>query len=206
MELRLVQYLVVNMDGSLPEIPPCLYAYILAGNGVFLNAKRAGLEVLIPVTVTRIAGLPPLCPYVNLSQRVPKCLLLHALKLSLNQLPNEILFWFNSKDYWTMQVPEQFTCPSGVFPLESLDEMGTSALVDLHSHGLLPPFFSRVDNQDEKGFRIYAVLGEVDKAPSLRVRVGVYSHYFNIPASTVFELPDGIKDIYEREEIEYETQ
>lgn len=206
MELRLVQHLVVNMDSSLPEIPACLHAYILAGNGVFLNAKRPGLEVLIPVTVTRIAGLPPLRPYVTLSQRVPKCLLHHALKLSLNQLPNEILFWFNSKDYWTMQVPEQFTCPSGVFPLESLDEMGTSALVDLHSHGLLPPFFSRVDNQDEKGFRIYAVLGEVDKAPSIRVRVGVYSHYFNIPASTVFELPDEIKDIYEQEEIEYETQ
>ena len=206
MELQLVQYLIVNMDGSLPEIPNCLYAYILAGNGVFLNAKRRGLDVLIPVCFTKIAGLPALTPYVNVARRVPECLLLHALKLSLNHLPDEILFWFNAKEYWTMQVPQQLASPTGVMPVESLDEMGTSALVDLHSHGLLPPFFSRVDNQDEQGFRIYAVLGEVDKAPSIRVRVGVYSHYFNIPASTVFELPDGIKDIYEQEDIEDETQ
>ena len=204
--LPFVQHLIVNGDGSLPEIPNCLYAYIMAGNGVFLNARRAGLNVLIPVTNTRIAGLPRLHPYVNLSQRIPQCLLLHALRLSQQQLPNEILFWFNSKDYWTMQVPQQFTGPSRVFPLEALDEMGTSALVDLHSHGLLPPFFSRTDNQDEQGFRIYAVLGEVDKTPSIRVRVGVYSHYFDISASTIFELSDEIKDIHEQEEIDYEDQ
>ena len=34
----------------------------------------------------------------------------------------------------------------------------------------------------------------------------MYSHYFNFPASTVFELPDGIRDIYEKEEIEHETK
>ena len=98
-----------------------------------------------------------------------------------------------------MEVPRQFTGPSSVVPLASLDEMGTSALVDLHSHGVLPPFFSRVDNQDEQGFRIYAVMGEVDKVPSIRVRVGVYCHYFEIPASAVFELPEEIRDVYEGE-------
>jgi PRTRC genetic system protein A len=194
--LNLIQHLVVKENGTLPEIPDCLYAYLLAGNGVFLNAKRPGLEVLIPVSITTIVGLPALIPYVHLAQRIPKCLLLHALKLSLNQLPNEVLFWFNAKQYWIMQVPRQIACPSSVIPMESLDEMGTSALVDLHSHGLLPPFFSKADNQDEQGFRIYAVLGQIDKLPSIRVRVGVYGNYFDLPASTVFELPEEIVDIY----------
>ena len=197
--LKLVQHYIVSENGALPDISECLYAYIMAGNGVFLNAKRAGLEVLIPVSFARVAGLPALIPYVNLSCHIPKCLLLHALNLSLNHLPHEILFWFNSKEYWTMEVPQQFTGPSSVVPLESLDEMGTSALVDLHSHGVLPPFFSRVDNQDEQGFRIYAVMGEVDRVPSIRVRVGVYCHYFEIPASAVFELPEEIRDVYEGE-------
>lgn len=194
--LKLIQHHVVRDYGALPEIPDCLYAYLLAGNGVFLNAKRPGLEVLIPVSLARIVGLPALTPYVRLAQRIPKCLLLHALKLSLNQLPNEILFWFNSKQYWTMQVPRQIACPSSVIPMESLDEMGTSALVDLHSHALLPPFFSTADNKDEQGFRIYAVIGQIDKSPGIRVRVGVYGNYFDLPASTVFEMPEEIVDIY----------
>ncbi len=83
--------------------------------------------------------------------------------------------------------------------------MGTSALVDLHSHGRLPPFFSRIDNKDEQGFRIYAVIGEIDKSPSIRVRVGVYGNYFDIPAPTVFELPGGIVDVYEEAWRENET-
>ena len=195
--LKLIQHLVVKDDGTLPETPDCLYAYFLAGNGVFLNAKRTGLDVLIPVCSRMIAGLPALTPSVNLTRRVPQCLLLHALKLSLNHLPDEILFWFNAKEYWTMQVPQQLTSLSSVMPVESFDEMGTSALVDLHSHGRLPPFFSRIDNKDEKGFRIYAVIGEIDKSPSIRVRVGVYGNYFDIAASTVFELPAGIVDVYE---------
>lgn len=206
--LKLIQHFVVNENGNVPEIPDCLYAYMLAGNGVFLYAKRIGLEVLIPATVTKIAGLPSLQPYVNISRRIPACLLVHVLKLSLDHLPNEMLFWFNSKEYWTLQIPQQLTTPTSVAPAENLDEMGTSALVDLHSHGALPPFFSRADNHDEQGFRIYAVLGQVDKTPSLRVRVGVYGNYFDIPASTVFESVDGILDAFveERRQDDYEIE
>jgi hypothetical protein len=47
---KLVQHLIVQDDGKLPLIPDCLYAYIMAGNGVFLYAKRDDLEVLIPVS------------------------------------------------------------------------------------------------------------------------------------------------------------
>jgi len=74
--LKLIQHLVVKDDGVLPEMPDCLYAYIMAGNGVFLKAKREGLDVLIPVSSIKIASLPTLTPYVNLSRRVPKNLLL----------------------------------------------------------------------------------------------------------------------------------
>jgi len=77
-----------------------------------------------------------------------------------------------------MDVPQQFTRPAGVIPLDNMDARGTSALIDLHSHGALPPFFSPIDNTDEQGFRIYAVIGEVDRVTRIYVRVGVYGHYF----------------------------
>ena len=194
--LKLIQHLVVKDDGTLPEIAECLYAYVMAGNGVFLTAKRAGLDVLVPVSSSRIAGLPALTSYVSLARRVPMYLLSTALKLSRQSFPNEMLFWFNLNNDWSMEVPQQRTRPASVMPLDNMDMRGTRALLDLHSHGALSPFFSATDNKDEQGFRIYAVIGEVDRLPKLCVRVGVYGHYFNIPASTVFEMPHEIEDIY----------
>jgi PRTRC genetic system protein A len=195
--LKLIQHLVVKEDGTLPETSHCLYAYVLAGNGVFLKAKREGLDVLMPVASLNIVGLPTLLPYVHLSCSVPKNLLLTALELARQSFPNEILFWFNLGDCWSMDVPQQWTRLSGVMPLDSMDAKGTRALIDLHSHGALRPFFSATDNRDEQGFRIYAVLGDVNRKPTICARVGVYSHYFDIPASIVFEMPEEIIDANE---------
>jgi hypothetical protein len=176
--LNLIQHAIVHNDGTLPELPLCLYAYILAGNGIFVKANREGLDVLIPVSHSKIAGLPPLTPYVKLPCRVPANLLLTALELSRQVVPNEILFWFNRDEDWKM---------------------------DLHSHGVLPPFFSPTDDRDEQGFRIYAVIGEVDRSPGIRVRVGVYGHYFDVPASQVFEVPTELLDILKAEEVQNEA-
>lgn len=195
--LKLIQHLVVQESGALPEISNCLYAYIMAGNGLFLYAKRPGLTALIPVSETDVRGLPVLSPFVELAQRVPKHLLVRALLLSWRNLPNELLFWFNLDQQWKMEVPQQATRCAGVRPLDLVDEKGTCALIDMHSHGTLPPFFSQIDDSDEQGFRIYAVIGHVDRAPSIKVRIGIYGYYFDVPASTVFEVPDQIADAYQ---------
>jgi PRTRC genetic system protein A len=206
MEFQLVQHLIVNTDGALPEIPDCLYAYIMASNGVFVYAKRPGLEVLIPVSIFKVVGLSELTPQVNIPQRVPAFVMADVLHVAQQVFPSEALFWFNWVDEWSIHIPAQQTAASSVVPCDRHDEAGTSALIDLHSHARFSPFFSPTDNEDETGFRIYAVIGNVDKTPTMSVRVGVYSHYFNIPASTVFELPDGIQDIYEQKDIQYEAE
>ncbi len=206
MSLQLVQHLIVNSDGSLPDYPECLYAYILAGNGVFVSARRPGLEALIPVVSCRIAGLPDLAPRVDLPQRVPAPLLAHALRFSQQVFPSEALFWFNWIGAWYLHIPDQRVTNTSVVPSDRHDRAGTRTLIDLHSHARFAPFFSPVDDRDETGFRIYAVIGDLDRTPTTCVRVGVYSHYFNIPASTVFELPAGMIDIHEQEEFNHEDQ
>jgi PRTRC genetic system protein A len=206
MELQLVQHLVVNTDGSLPEIQACLYAYIMAGNGVFVHARRPGLETLVPVCKYQIAGLPDLTPRVNIAKRVPASLLEDALRICKQGFPNETLFWFNWSDEWSIHIPDQQITTASTVPCDRHDKAGTRALIDLHSHARFSPFFSPTDDRDETGFRIYAVIGDLDKTPAMSVRVGVYSHHFNVPTSTVFELPAGIQDIYQLEDIEYETQ
>jgi PRTRC genetic system protein A len=195
---KLVQHLVVQDDGKLPAIPDCLYAYIMAGNGVFLHAKRENLEVLIPIARAAIAGLSPLEPFVNMP-RVPAVLLHHILQASKENLPNEILFWFNfdqNRQVWNLDTPMQFCRPASVFPMDKADPLGTRALIDLHSHAAMDPFFSPTDNKDEQGFRIFAVIGKVNEEPLILVRVGVYGNYWNIPADMVFDLPEEIRDTY----------
>jgi len=197
-----IQYLIVQPDGSLPEIPNCLYAYIVAGNGVFIHAKRCGLEVLIPVTECRIAGLPELTPSVKVEKRVPAFALGDILHISKQCFPHEALFWFNWGGEWLINIPEQTTRVASVVPCDRNDPAGTSALMDLHSHGGLRPFFSPIDDKDETGFRIYAVIGNVDTEPKICVRVGVYKNYFDIPADMVFEMPGGITDVYDNDKYE----
>ena len=206
MEFKLVQHLVVNTDGSLPEIPNCLYTYIMAGNGVFVYARRPGLEALILISMCKMAELPELTPQVNISQRVTAFQMAGVLHVFQQVFPSEALFWFNWADEWSIHIPQQQTTKTSVVPCDPYNKAGTSALIDLHSHASFSPFFSPTDDQDERGFRIYAVIGNVDRTPRMSVRVGVYSHYFNIPASTVFELPDGIQDIYEQEDIQHEAE
>jgi len=195
---KLVQHLIVQDDGKLPPIPDCLYAYIMAGNGVFLYAKRDDLEVLIPVSRATIAGLPSLEPFVNMPC-VPAILMHHILQASKENLPNEILFWFNfdhDRQVWNVDAPLQICHPASVIPVNKNDPLGIKALIDLHSHALMDPFFSCTDNKDEQGFRIFVVIGKVNGKPEIVVRVGVYGNYWNIPASMIFELPEEIWDTY----------
>jgi len=206
MELQLVKYLVVNADGSLPEIPHCLYAYIMAGNGVFVYAKRSGLEALIPVAACAMTGLPGLTPWMRIAQRVPARLLENALRFCQQVFPSEALIWFNRTDTWSMHIPDQQVTNASAVPCDRHDLAGTRALIDLHSHARLSAFFSPTDDRDETGFRLYAVIGNLHGEPTITMRVGIYSHYFNFPASTVFELPDGMRDIYEKEAVEHETK
>jgi PRTRC genetic system protein A len=204
---KLVQHLIVQNDGTLPLIPDCLYAYIMAGNGVFLYARRDDLEVLIPVSRATIAGLPPLEPFVHIP-RVPAILMRDILHESKEILPNEILFWFNfdrDRQDWDVVAPRQICRPASVYPVDKRDPLGTKALIDLHSHALMEPFFSTTDNKDEQGFRVFAVIGKVNEQPEIRVRVGVYGNYWNIPASTIFDLPEDIRDVfYDIGEMEYD--
>lgn len=212
---KLLQHLIVQDDGRLPRIPDCLYAYIMAGNGVFLYAKREGLEVLIPSSRARIAGLPPLKPFVTMP-RVPRALIDHVLQAARENLPNEILFWFDldqDQRIWNVEAPLQICRPASVSPVDKRDPLGIQALIDLHSHALMEPFFSPADDKDEQGFRIFAVIGKVNENPRIRVRVGVYGNYWDIPASMIFDLPEGIRDagfgkggtIYDETTIEEES-
>ena len=200
---------------ELPPLGAWLYQYVVASNGVFVRASRPGLQAMIPVAecTPNIRGLELAEPYVRLQKKVPEKLLTQALLWSIQAMPNEALVWFNldgASSRWTARRPEQVQRKMSVQPTDAFDPFGATALVDLHSHNSMPPFFSTTDNRDETGFRIYAVIGSIHprglKPPRVRVRVGIYGHVFPLPASDVFNLPPFLVDANIHDPSAYENE
>lgn len=187
--------------GPLPEMPPCLYQYLAASNGVYVRAKRAGLEAIAwHSNLERpIEGLAPITPWARLtSGRAPRELAARMLEISRRAGDNEILFYLvppMDGRNWRLVVPEQIIGAGSVRPVDPLNAWGQAALIEVHSHHGMQAYFSGIDNRDEAtGFRLYGVLGNLHTRPTLRMRVGIYGHFQPITADSVFEIPDGLVD------------
>jgi PRTRC genetic system protein A len=202
---------IYAISENLPPFGDSLCEYVTAANGVFVRARRPGLEALLPVCWNRgaeIRGLAKVEPYVRLDGgRISVSAMAQALDWMRLIAPLELLTWikWEAAGYYAF-LPEQTTTASRCKPADPFDAQGQNALMDFHSHGGFPPFFSTTDDQDEKnGFRLFAVAGNFQECaqPAILVRVGIYGHFWSIPPVWVMELPDGIdapldEDILER--------
>ena len=185
-----------HIHSTQADLPPCgpyLCEYITAANGVFVRARRPGLEALLPVCLNfngPIRGLHPLQPYVRLDAGpIPAALIARAIQRMAACAPQERLVWITGDQEYRLVEPEQSASASRCRPLDPFHPAGQNALLDFHSHGAHPPFFSTTDDRDEsQGFRLYAVAGGFPRSQVL-VRVGVYGHFWQIPPEWVMELP-----------------
>lgn len=206
--LKLVGHMLMEQP-TLPAIP-WPRGYVLAHNGVFAWAKREGLEALIPVAPSPvpIRGLYPVEPYVRLVHPpVDVWLVSEMFRLakearSSEGNPLEILFYlsFDKRGGWQLTVPPQEQQPARVVPrADALNlSLYANTLIEIHSHHQMAAFFSGTDTADEQGFRLYGVLGRLDgearSGPEIRLRVGIYGHFWEIPAASLLSLPWGITD------------
>jgi PRTRC genetic system protein A len=193
-----------------------LYQYVVAANGIFLRAERPGLKAMIWVASISepIRGLVELSSYVHLTEsRVPARVTARMVEMAYHSKGKEILFYLEPLPWtwitadtkadqvfvqpanpWRLRVPEQFATSATVRPVDPGD--GEDALIELHSHHAMAPFFSSMDNRDETGFRVYAVVGNLRSMPMINVRLGIYGHFSGVPANTVFDLPVGLVDAF----------
>jgi len=185
---------------ALPPIDPgVMYEFVIAGNGVFIRARRPELEAMIPVSWCEIRGLPEVEPYVRMTAgQVPLACTRAILDELLRDLPDESLVWLTLEaGVLRMIKPPQVATASAVHPVAPYDPRGASAFLDIHSHNSLEPFFSTDDDKDETGFRIFAVFGRLDRSPCVTARIGIYGYYWRLDAEDVFDLPDGVQDALE---------
>ncbi len=176
-----------------PDLPPIAtaYEYVIAANGLFIRAEDSRISALVPARTWEhpLPALAEVQPYTRLRvPKVPGHWLWSVIARSVKALPNEAMFQFTRCREWQCTYPPQRATPSRVIFNDIPD-----AIVDLHSHGTLLPFFSETDNADELGFRFYVVIGQLDQnTPGAVARVGVYGHFMDVPLSTIFDDAHGL--------------
>lgn len=196
--LNIVGAVLAHNDQPLPPIKAFGYEYVIGANGLFIRAEDDRVEAMAPVAEAALhSGLAQVVPYARLKVgRVPTAWLSSILQSAVKKLPNEAMYQFLFEDdKWKCIAPKEKKAATP----SSLDyEDRGETVIDLHSHAHHAPFFSTTDDDDEKGLRFYCVIGNVDTAhPTLIVRVGVYGHFLDIPATTIFEkVPTPLKDGY----------
>ena len=106
------------------------------------------------------------------------------------------IFFDKEKEVYEIYEPVQRTTACAVL-FERNREMETNKILvmDVHSHASMPAFFSTIDDQDEKGIRLYMVLGNIDrKAFSYVLRAGLAGVYGKLKLEDIFELEE--KHVY----------
>ena len=153
--------------------------YLLHGGGVMIAADDPHLSARVPVVEHRIPGLPTLDPAIHLPRgRIPADVWLTAAEIAREALPREVYVAVvydepdgdGEEGGYRVVKPDQATSRVHV-----RYEPVAGAVLELHSHNSLPAWPSETDRRDEKGFRLYGVLGRLDTAtPEVSLWLGVY--------------------------------
>ena len=171
--MRPVGYLINTERG--PEGSPGLfYNYILARNGLFVRAESPLIAANICIARAEVRGLSPLREEVRLKKgRIPRGLYELALSVLSADPYQEKYLAITWEGEYRLRVPAQ-TGEAGGVQYEVLP----NTVLDIHSHGAMPAFFSSTDNRDEQGLKLYIVVGRLDRLiPEVKLRVGVYGYF-----------------------------
>ena len=178
-----VGYLTNSLTGLQGEAG-VFYDYILAGNGLFLQAKNAHLAATVCIAPQVVRGLAPLEENIQLLHgKVPMYFLNLALSVLCIKPDIEQYLALTWQGNYSLGVPSQSQTAASV-TYETLP--GT--ILDIHSHvDSVPAHFSGIDDRDEQGFCLYAVVGDLRNLfPTVELRLGVYGYFMPLEKEDVF--------------------
>ncbi len=196
----LAGYHIVTDVARLPAIAEGhLYNYLLAGNGLFLQAQRPECSALMRIAPAQVRGLPALRSRLRVRfPRVPVDLVREMVRLSAVAAREpggglEVLLYLSVQDgNWRLLRPPQEQALSSVqLAPDAARESLMQALIDVHSHPFPMRDFSATDDQSDRGaFRFAVLIADPADAPSLHARLCVYGAFLEVPPSLLLELPE----------------
>jgi PRTRC genetic system protein A len=178
-----VNYLINSLTGLEGE-PGVFYDYIMAADGLYLRAKNAHLAATVCIAPQEIRGLTPLEENIQLLHgKIPLSFLNLALSILCLKPDIEQYMAVTWQGNYSLTVPSQSQTPVSV-TYETLP--GT--VLDIHSHaGGVPAHFSGIDNRDEQGLGLYAVVGDLRSlCPTIELRLGVYGYFMPLKKEDIF--------------------
>ena len=178
---------LVNHPTGLTGAQGVGYDYVLGSGGLYVQSRSANVTARVLVASCEVRGLAPVAEKVELAHGpIPAGLFAVGLRWFQDTPDTERFFavrW-DGRSY-RLVVPEQEGTASS---LEYTPPAGVVA--EFHSHGTSRAFFSKTDDGDEQGFRVYGVVGRLDAdRPELSLRVGVYGHFAPVEWAQVFDGP-----------------
>lgn len=183
------------------------YNYHWGGNGVFIEAKNAHLELLIPVALGITRGLPEIKPTIKLRHGlIPYRFIQFIIGQMKNHPEGEELYvisWRNEN--YIISRPNQIKLDDITFTYEPVPD----TIMEIHSHpGNKGISFSAQDDEDESGLKIYGVISDLEKeTPSALLRAGAYGHFLYINWKNVFIAYDDIPTPHKfREDINWKNK
>jgi len=177
-----VGYLVNHQEGLSGE-RGLYYDYIFASNGVFIDADSPLMAARIPVAYCDIRGLAPIEPKVTLTfGSIPQRFFDLALDLFLSDISSEHYVAIVGDKGYHFYIPVQDRSSGSV-----VYEVGSSVVLEMHSHGHMGAWFSTTDNLDETGMKLYGVVGKLNATPIVKLRVGVYGYFHELSWKNVFD-------------------
>ncbi|MBA7632614.1 hypothetical protein ES703_40163 [subsurface metagenome] len=193
---KAVGYLV-NYPGGISGERGLYYDYIVASNGVFIEAEGPLITARIPVAECEIRGLAPIEPKISLLYgSIPQRFFDLALNLFLADSSSEHYVAVIGDAGYHFYIPVQDKSAGSV-----VYEVGTSVVLEMHSHGHMGAWFSSTDNVDETGLKLYGVVGKLNATPIVKLRIGVYGYFRELFWNEVFDgsLSGALE--YEKEEV-----
>jgi len=178
-----VGYLANSLTGIGGE-QGVFYDYILAAGGIYLKARNQFLAATVCIGPGEIRGLESLKEDIQfVHSKIP----LHLLNVALSILAAKpdieqylAITWDGS---YILKTPlQQATSVSVTY------ETLPNTVLEIHSHtGGVPAQFSLIDDRDEQGYGLYAVVaGLRDLCPTIEFRLGIYGYFLPLRQSEVF--------------------
>jgi len=178
-----VNYLTNSLTGLGGEAG-VFYDYIMAGNGLYLRANNHQLAVTVCIAAQKIRGLAPLKEEIQLLHgKIPLYFLNLALSILCIKPDIEQYLAVTWQGNYSLNVPSQIQTAVSV-----TYETSPGTVLDIHSHvGGVPACFSSIDDHDEQGLCLYAVVGDLrNLCPTIDLRLGIYGYFIPLEKEDIF--------------------
>jgi len=159
---------------TLPKPETGKHRFVIASDGVYVEAVNPVLEVRLPVAKSSIK-----LPYGQIGTA--------GVRLTHGRIPKRILqdvcektLWDKIRKEYALYEPDTISFSTRHISYRNVLPDEYELVMDLHSHGRMPAFFSKTDDKsDIGGFYIAGVVGNCDSGePTFATRIVVNGNFF----------------------------